>query len=88
MIFSNYNPQSCTKMLETFLSSRETFLCRNLKNYSKLFSGRCNVETASHPGLQGLSCSKVQGFEGGFIPKNIPGLFFLFSGGLVWLMYF
>ena len=36
-IFANHNPQSCTKMLETFLSSQETFFCRNLKNYSVSF---------------------------------------------------
>ena len=45
MIFANYNPQSCTKLLETFLSSRETFFCRSLKNYSMSFLGWCNVET-------------------------------------------
>ena len=33
MIFANYNPQSYTKMLETFLSSRETFF---LQKFEKL----------------------------------------------------
>ena len=38
----------CRKFL--FLS-RETFFCRNLKNYSMSFLGWCNVEITSHPGI-------------------------------------
>ena len=88
MIFANYKPQSYTKMLETFLSSQETFFCRNFKNYSMSFLGWCNVETTSHPGIKGLSCSKVARFEGGFIQKTFPGQHYLFSWGLIWSMYF
>ena len=35
----------------TFLLSRETFFCRNLKNARMSFLGQCNVETASCHGF-------------------------------------
>ena len=44
------------------------------------FWGQCNVETASLSSIQGLFCSKVAGFEGGFISKTFQGLHFLFLG--------
>ena len=43
----------------------------------------CNVETVSPPGFQGLSCSKVQGFEGGLFQKLFKGYIFCFLGHLV-----
>ena len=39
--------------------------------------GRCNVEMVSHPGFQGLSCSKVAGFEGGLFQKLVKGYIFV-----------
>ena len=45
--------------------------------------GWCNVETVSPPGFQGLSCSKVQGFEDGFFQKLFKGYIFCFLGHLV-----
>ena len=63
----------CRKFL---LSSLETFFCRNLKNGRMSFLGRCNVETVSRPGFQGLSCSKVAGFEGGVFQKLLKGIHF------------
>ena len=78
------NPlDSFNKCRKFLLSSQETFICKNLKKYRMSFLSQCNVEAASHPGLQGLSCSKVARFEGGFITKTFQGLHFLFSGGLV-----
>ena len=62
---------------QLFLSSQETFFSRNLKKEG-IFLGRCNVETASLPDLKGLPCSKVQGFEGVFIPKKFQRLYFFF----------
>ena len=62
--------KKCRKFL---LSSLETFFCRNLKNVGISFLGRCNVETVSHPSLQGLSCSKVAGFKGGLFQKLFKG---------------
>ena len=38
----------CRKFL---LPSQETFFCRNLKNDRLSFSGQCNVETNSRPGI-------------------------------------
>ena len=60
------------------LSSQETFFCRNLKNYKMSFLDQCNVETASRLGIQGLSCSKVVGFEDGIIQKLFKGYIFCF----------
>ena len=72
---------SFIKCRKSLLSSLETFFCRNLKNVGMSFLGQCNVETVSPPGFQGLSCSKVQGFEGGLF-QNFHATFFLFSGPL------
>ena len=47
------------------------------------FLGRCNVEVVSPPGFQGLSCSKVEGFEGGLFQKLFKGYIFCFLGHLV-----
>ena len=60
------------------MSSRETFFCRYLKNAKMSFLGQCNVETASCLGLQGLSCSKVAGFEGSLFIKFSRATFFIF----------
>ena len=63
----------------TFLSSRETFFCRKLKNDIMSFLDQCNVETTVSPlGLQGLSCSKVTGFEGGLFQTLFKGHIFCF----------
>ena len=75
-----YSFNKCRKSL---LSSLETFFCRNLKNVRMSFLGRCNVETVSPPGFQGLSCSKVEGFEGGLFQKKFKGYIFCFLGHLV-----
>ena len=69
---------SFNKCRKIILSCRETFFGRNLKNARMSFLGRCNVETASCPGLQGLSCSKVAGFEGGFMHQLFKGYIFCF----------
>ena len=74
---------SFNKCREPLVSSLETFFCRNLKNVGMSFLGRCNVETVSPPGFQGLSCSKVQGFEGGLFQKLFKGYIFCFLGHLV-----
>ena len=74
---------SFNKCRKSLLSSLETFFCRNLKNVGMSFLGRCNVETVSHPGFQGLSCSKVQGFEGGLFQKFFKGYIFCFLCHLV-----
>ena len=52
------------------------------------FLGRCDVETVSCPGFQGyrfqgLSCSKVVGFEGGLFQIFSRATFFCFLGHLV-----
>ena len=70
----------CRKFL---LSSLETFFCRNLKNARVSFLGLCKVKTVSRPGFQGLSCSKVAGFEGGLFQKLFKGYIFCFLGHLV-----
>ena len=75
MIFASYNPQNYTKNAGAFLSSQETIFCRNLKNARISFLGRCNVETASCPGL---SCSKVAEFEGGLSIKFSRATFLVF----------
>ena len=80
MIFANYNPQRLQNCAGYFLSSPETFFCRNLKNDRISFLDQCNVETASRLGLQGLSCSKVAGFEGGLFQKLFKGYIFCFLG--------
>ena len=67
----------CRKFL---LSSLETFFCRNLKNVGMSFLVQCIVETVSHPGFQGLSCSKVQGFEGDLFQTLFKGYIFCFLG--------
>ena len=46
------------------------------------FLGQCNVKTVLPPGFQGLSCSKVQGFEGGLFQKIFKGYIFCFLGHL------
>ena len=74
---------SFNKGRKSLLSSLETFFCRNLKNVGMSFLGRCNVETVSPPGFQGLSCPKVQGFEGGSYQKLFKGYIFYFLGHLV-----
>ena len=79
---------SFNKCRNFFLLIWETFFCRNLKNYSMTILSWCNVETASNLCILGLSCSKVARFEHGFIPKTFPGLHFLFSWGLIWLILF
>ena len=68
------------KCREPLVSSLETFFCRNLKNVGMSFLGRCNVEVVSPPGFQGLSCSKVEGFEGGLFQKLFKGYIFCFLG--------
>ena len=83
MIFANYNPQRLQKCAGIFLSSTETFFCKNLKNDRISFLGRCNVETASCPGFLGLSCSKVAVFEGGLFQKLFKGYIFCFLGHLI-----
>ena len=75
---------SLNKCRRFILSSWESFFCRNLKKDCMSFLGLGNVETATLPGIQGLSCSKVQGFEGVFILKTFQGIHFLFSGSLSW----
>ena len=75
-----YSLNKCRKSL---LSSLETFFYRNLKNIGMSFLGQCNVETVLPPGFQGLSCSKVQGFEGGLFQKLFKGYIFCFLGHLV-----
>ena len=74
---------SFNKCRKSFLSSLETFFCRNLKNVRMSFLGQCNVETVSPPGFQVLSCSKVAGFEGGLFQKLFKGYIFCFLGHLV-----
>ena len=69
---------SFNKCRKTILSHRETFFCRNLKNARMLYFGQCNVETAQCPGLQGLSCSKVAGFESVLIINFSRATFFVF----------
>ena len=73
---------SFNKCRKSLLSSLETFFCRNLKNVGMSFLGRCNVETVSLPGFQGLSCSKVAGFEGSLFVNFSRATFFR------WSMYF
>ena len=51
---------------------------RNLKNDRMSILGQCNVETALCPGLQGLSCSKVAGFEDGLFINFSRATFFVF----------
>ena len=80
--------QVIQKCAETFLSSQETCFWRNLKKNKILFLGQCNVETAARPGILGLSCLKVAGFEGDFDPKFFQGLYFLFSRELILSIYF
>ena len=46
------------------------------------FLGQWNVETDSCLVLQGLSCSKVAGFDGGLFQKMINGYIFYFLGQL------
>ena len=70
----------CRKFL---LSSLETFFCRNLKNVGMSFLSQCNVDTVSRSGFQGLSCSKVAGFEGGFFQKLFKGYIFCLLGHFV-----
>ena len=74
---------SFNKCRKSLLSSLETFFCRNLKNVGMSFLGRCNVEVVSLPGFQGLSSSKVAGFEGGSYQKLFKGYIFCFLGHLV-----
>ena len=83
MIFANYNTQSCIKMCRSFIVEPETFFCRSLKNGRMSFLDQCNVETVSRLGFQGLSCSKVAGFEGGSFQKLFKGYIFCFLGHLV-----
>ena len=59
LFFQITTPKIIQKCAGAFLSSQESFFCRNLKNTKMTFLGRCNVETALWPGFQGLSCSKV-----------------------------
>ena len=58
-------PKIVYKCTGALLSSWKTFFYQNLEKGRLSFLGRCNVETVSCPGFQGLSCSKVAGFEGG-----------------------
>ena len=74
---------SFNKCRKSLLLSLETFFCRNLKNVRMSFLGQCNVATVSPPDFQGLSCSKVAGFQGGFLQKNFKGYIFCFLGHLV-----
>ena len=67
---------------KSLLSSLETFFCRNLKNVGMSFLGRCNVETVSCLGFQGLSYSKVAGFEGGYFQKLFKDYIFCFLSHL------
>ena len=69
---------SFNKCRKIIFLCRETFFCRILKNARMSFLGQCNVETASYPGLQGLSCSKVAGFEGVLIIKFSRATFLVF----------
>ena len=73
---------SFNKCSKSLLSSLETFFCRNLKNVGMSFLDPCNVETVSPPGFQGLSCSKVAGFEGALFQKLFKGYIFCFLGHL------
>ena len=74
---------SFNKCRKPLLSSLETFSCRNLRNIGMSFLGQCSVDTVSPPSFQGLSCSKVQGFEGGLFQKLFKGYIFCFLGHLV-----
>ena len=74
---------SFNKCRKIILLSLETFFCRNLKNVGMSFLGRCNVEVVSLPGFQGLSSSKVAGFEGGSFQKLFKGYIFCFLGHLL-----
>ena len=82
MIFANYNPQSCTKMLETFLTSRETFFYRNLKNYSMSFWADVMLR---QPRIQASSASPTQksgGLRVVLFQKLFLGYIFCFQGDL------
>ena len=70
---------SFNKFKKILLSSQETFFCRNLEN-DRISLGRCNAETVSRPGIYGLSCSKVAGFEGGLFQNFSRATFFVFWG--------
>ena len=70
--------------IQNFFCRAWKLFCRNLKNGEMSILGQCNVETVSHLGFQGLSCSKVAGFEGGLFQKLFKGYIFLFSGSLTW----
>jgi hypothetical protein len=54
-----------------------------IKNVGMSFLGQCNVETVLRPCSQGLSCSKVPGFEGGLFQKLFKGYIFCFLSHLV-----
>ena len=54
------------------------FFLQKFEKLQNVIFGLMNVETASHQDTQGLSCSKVARFEGGFIPKTFQVLQFLF----------
>lgn len=49
-------------------------------NYSISFLDQCNVETASLLGIQGLSCSKDEGFEDSLFQKLFKAYNFYFLG--------
>ena len=69
---------SFNKCREIILQCRETFFCRNLKNDRMSNLGQLNVETALCLVLQGLSCSKVAGYEDGLFIKFSRATFFVF----------
>ena len=71
---------SFNKSRKSLLSSLEFFFGRNLKNVGMSFLVQCNVETAMLPGIQGLSCSKDEGFEGSLFQKLFKGYIFCFLG--------
>ena len=67
-------PKTIQKCAGVFLSSREIFFCRNLKNARMSFLGRCNVETASSGPLL-LKSGRVWGW---FIHQLFKGYIFCF----------
>ena len=66
------------KVQELFLSSQETFFLQKFEKCQIVIFGQCNVETVSCPGIKGLSCSKVEGFEGCLFIHFSRAKFFVF----------
>ena len=93
----------CTKMLETFLSSRETFFCRNLKNYFFLVdtnnsdeflnllclqqSKYCPLGSPMASRLENLCPSVVQGSRNSSSTVAAPSLSLFLYGIEAWRLY-